>query len=83
VERLIQRDPDVTRLLDRLERRGLIQRGRDDRDRRVVRTRITAAGLELLVSLDDVVNDLHARLVGHMSDRQLGDLRRLIEELSS
>lgn len=83
VDRLIQRDPDVTRLLDRLERRGLIARGRDDRDRRVVRTRITGAGLELLVSLDDVVNEMHAKLIGHMSDRQLGDLRRLIEEIST
>src|SRR5690349_18138329 len=53
IERLIQRDPDVTRLLDRLERRGLIDRGRDSRDRRVVRTRITAEGLEIIASLDD------------------------------
>jgi hypothetical protein len=48
-----------------------------------VRTRITAEGLELLASLDDVVNDMHAKLVGHMSDRQLADLRRLIEEIST
>ena len=83
IDRLIQRDPDVTRLLDRLERRGLIDRGRDSRDRRVVRTRITAEGLELVASLDDAVNDLHAKLIGHMSDRQLADLRRLIEEIST
>ena len=82
VERLIQRDPDVTRLLDRLEKRGLIDRGRDLEDRRVVRTRITQTGLELLASLDDTVNDLHDRLVGHLTDKQLADLRRLIEEIS-
>jgi DNA-binding MarR family transcriptional regulator len=82
VERLIQRDPDVTRLLDRLEKRGLIDRGRDLEDRRVVRTRITQTGLDLIASLDDTVNDLHHRLVGHLTDKQLADLRRLIEEIS-
>lgn len=82
VGRLIQRDPDVTRLLDRLERRGLIRRDRDSADRRIVRSHITLAGLEVLASLDDPVNELHARHVGHLSDRQLGDLRKLIEEIS-
>ena len=81
--RLIQRDPDVTRLMDRLERRGLLQRWRDPDDRRVVRTHITTAGLDLLASLDGPVNDLHARHLGHLSDRQLADLRKLIEEISS
>src|SRR5713226_6186305 len=47
-ERMINRDPDITRLVDRLERRGLVQRSRDKRDRRVITTRITGAGLELL-----------------------------------
>jgi DNA-binding MarR family transcriptional regulator len=83
VERLIQRDPDVTRLLDRLERRGLIERNRDSNDRRIVRTCITEAGLELLASLDDAVNLMHARHLGHLSDQQLGDLRRLIEEVTT
>src|SRR6186713_2748750 len=82
VERLIQRDPDVTRLLDRLEKRGLIDRGRDLEDRRVVRTRITQTGLDLIASLDDTMDDLHHRLIGHLSDKQLADLRRLIEEIS-
>lgn len=82
IERLIQRDPDVTRLLDRLEKRGLIDRGRDLEDRRVVRTRITQAGLDLIASLDDTVNDLHHRLVGHLTDKQVADLRRLVEEIS-
>ncbi len=82
IDRLIQRDPDVTRLLDRLERRGLIDRGRDSRDRRIVRTRITEKGLEMLASLDHPVDDLHARRVGHLSDRQMADLRALLEELT-
>jgi DNA-binding MarR family transcriptional regulator len=82
IERLVQRDPDVTRLHDRLERRGLIERRRDDRDRRIVRTRITEAGLELLASLDDPVNQVHTRLVGRLTDRQVSELRRLIEDVS-
>ena len=47
-ERLVSPGPDVTRLLDRLEQRGLVLRQRDAGDRRVVRARITAAGLALL-----------------------------------
>ena len=82
IDRLIQRDPDVTRLLDRLERRGLIDRGRDSRDRRIVRTRITPRGLEMLATLDEPVDELHQRRVGHLSDRQLGELRKLLEELT-
>ena len=82
IDRLIQRDPDVTRLLDRLERRGLIDRGRDSRDRRIVRTRITERGMEALAALDEPVDELHARRVGHLSDRQMADLRKLLEELT-
>jgi len=82
IDRLIQRDPDVTRLIDRLERRGLVERTRDKDDRRVVRGRITDKGLEILASLDAPIDGLHARHVGHLTDRQLGDLRKLIEEIS-
>jgi len=81
IDRMIQRDPDVTRLMNRLERRGLILRGRDAQDRRVVRTRISAAGLDLLAALDAPVDALHDQHLGHLSDRQLSDLRKLIEGL--
>jgi DNA-binding MarR family transcriptional regulator len=81
IERMIQRDPDVTRLLDRLERRGLIERSRDTRDRRIVRTCITETGLSLLASLDRPVDDLHHRHLGRLSDRRLAELRELTEVL--
>jgi len=71
---LIQHDPDVTRLLDRLDRRGLIARGRDTKDRRVVRTRITDAGLALLAELDAPVDALHKRQLGHVSEARLDTL---------
>ena len=75
---LIRHDPDVTRLLDRLERNGLIARARDERDRRVVRTRITAAGLALLAELDGPVDELHHRQLGHMSGDSLSSLQELL-----
>ena len=63
-ERMLTHDPDMTRLLDRLEARGLIERFRDKADRRVVRAHITAAGRELLAGLDEPVKALASRAVG-------------------
>ena len=56
---MISHDPDITRLLDRMEKRGLITRERQTDDRRVVKTCVTAKGLELLKALDQPVRDLH------------------------
>ena len=78
-EQLIHKDPDVTRLVDRLKRRQLIERSRDPRDRRVVRTRITAKGLALLASLDEPLDALHERQLGHLDERQLADLQALAQ----
>ncbi|HYN10263.1 MAG TPA: MarR family transcriptional regulator [Vicinamibacterales bacterium] len=77
---LFRHDPDVTRLMDRLEKRGLIERTREVQDRRVVRTRITPPGLELLDGLDAPVDHLHERQLGHMSERQLSSLKTLLTE---
>ena len=79
-DRLIRHDPDVTRLLDRLERRHLIERSREPSDRRVVRTRITAEGLAALGRLDAEVDALHERQLGHMSPERLAQLMGLIQE---
>jgi DNA-binding MarR family transcriptional regulator len=78
--RMITRDPDITRLLDRIEKRGLISRNRHDQDRRVVLTRITGEGLALLERLDEPVLDLHRRLFGHLGAERLETLRQLLEE---
>lgn len=77
---LIQHDPDVTRLIDRLEKRGLVERERDTKDRRVVRGRITKAGVALLAELDDPVDELHARQLGHIGSKRLADLVALLDE---
>jgi DNA-binding MarR family transcriptional regulator len=75
--RLISRDPDITRLLDRLEARGLIARTREAQDRRVVKTRITEEGLRLLAELDQPVSDLHRRQLSHLREKQLRQLSTL------
>ena len=78
--RLVRHDPDVTRLMDRLEKRGLIERAREQQDRRIVRTRITTSGLDLLESLDAPVDRLHDQQLGHMSERRLTELKALLAE---
>src|SRR5438105_3458814 len=65
--RLISRAPDITRLLDKLEQRGLVARERPADNRRVVRVGITLAGLALLKELDAPVRDCHARQLGHLT----------------
>ena len=76
--RMISRDPDITRLLDRLERRALIARCRDNPDRRTVLTRITPEGLQLLARLDAPLTAIHRRLLGHLGPRRLRSLSQLL-----
>ena len=81
--RMIARDPDITRLMDRLERRRLITRGRAREDRRFVATRLTKAGLELVNSLDRPIEQTHQELMKQMTAKKLGQLVRLLETLRS
>jgi DNA-binding MarR family transcriptional regulator len=78
-DRMLTKDPDVTRLIDRLEGRGLIQRARSDQDRRVVRTRITAAGLDVLARLDEPSDRWTRGQLGHLTKTELRDFIRLLE----
>jgi DNA-binding MarR family transcriptional regulator len=77
-ERLVAQVPDVTRLLDRMEEAGLILRERDTIDRRLVTTRITAAGLRLLKEMEVPVAEMHDRQLGHLSRSQLKTLIELL-----
>ena len=76
--RMITRDPDVTRLLDRMEKRGLISRSRERRDRRLVLARITPKGLKLVNRLDEPVRKIHRKQLGHMGKRRLRALAELL-----
>jgi DNA-binding MarR family transcriptional regulator len=76
--RMITRDPDITRLLDRLEKRALISRCRESKDRRMVLTRITPAGLKLLAELDEPVQQAHRGQLGHMGKERLKALSELL-----
>jgi DNA-binding MarR family transcriptional regulator len=80
-ERMISHDPDMTRLLDRMEKRGLITRQRQTDDRRVIKTRIAPAGLALLKSLDQPVRELHKRQFHHLPSARLKTLAELLEEV--
>ena len=80
-DRMISRDPDITRLLDRMETHGWITRQREKQDRRVVKTRITEEGLTVLKKLDQPVRELHKGQFSHMSASQLKSLAKLLEEV--
>jgi DNA-binding MarR family transcriptional regulator len=80
-ERMISRDPDVTRLMDRMEARGLITRERTANDRRIVVIKLTKAGRELVDSLDVGVSAFHAKLVGRLGATKLRKLIDLLEEV--
>jgi DNA-binding MarR family transcriptional regulator len=80
-DRMISHDPDMTRLLDRMEKRGLITRERQVNDRRVVRTRITAAGLDILKKLDAPVQELHRRQFRTLVPARLKNLAAALEEV--
>jgi DNA-binding MarR family transcriptional regulator len=76
--RLVSRAPDITRLLDRLEARGLVTRDRSHVNRRVVQVGLTEAGLALLKELAVPLAQCHRRQLGHLSDRDLQCLVQLL-----
>jgi len=76
--RMITRDPDITRLLDRMEKRSLISRCREAQDRRTVLTRITPEGLKLLSRLDEPVQNAHRAQLGHLGRERLKALCDLL-----
>jgi DNA-binding MarR family transcriptional regulator len=79
-DRMISHDPDITRLLDRMEKRGLIRRERQKDDRRVVKTHITSQGLELLKPLDQPMRELHKQQFRHMPAKRVKNLVELLEQ---
>ena len=80
-ERLINRDPDVTRLLDRMEHGGLIKRTREAKDRRVITVRITDEGLQILKQFDQPVDVLHRIQFDSLSQSELKTLVDLLQKI--
>src|SRR5271163_2606053 len=75
--RMVTRDSDITRVLDRLEKRSLVTRCRESKDRRTVWTRITPEGLDLLARLDGPIRTTHRKLLGHLGIERLSLLAEL------
>lgn len=78
--RLVSRAPDITRLLDRLQERGLVDRERTPEDRRTVRVGITGGGAALLEKLSSEVRECHERQLGHLSQAELRTLTELLRK---
>jgi DNA-binding MarR family transcriptional regulator len=78
-DRMITADPDITRLLSRLKALKLLRQERDKRDRRVVWTHISPAGLELLAEMDPVIQQSPVEMMGHLNQAELVEFVRLLE----
>lgn len=78
-ERLVSRAPDITRMLDRLETRGLLTRTRSNTDRRAVLVAISTSGLALLDRIAGPLRDCHRRQLGHLSAAELESLTALLK----
>jgi DNA-binding MarR family transcriptional regulator len=80
-DRMITRDPDVTRLIDRLIKQGLVRRERDTDDRRVVLVEVTGAGLALLTRLDTPAGEYTDSAMAGLKPQQLRTLDTLLNEV--
>jgi len=80
-ERMIHRDSDITRLMDRLVKSSLIERTRLENDRRVVLTKITENGLKVLAKLDRPVQQCNKEYLGRISKTKLTTLINILEEV--
>jgi DNA-binding MarR family transcriptional regulator len=80
-DRMITSDPDITRLLDRIEKLGWIERARSTKDRRVVLAKISRKGLELLKEMDGPIEEFNQEHSKHLSEKKLRDLIALLAEV--
>ena len=76
--RMLNRDPDITRLVDRMVKRGLVERQRQEEDRRVVKVSVTKSGLDLVKKFDKRVLELHEQQLGHVGKKRLAELAKLL-----
>ena len=79
--RMIERAPDITRLIDRLEKQKLVERDRSDKDRRMSVTKITQKGLNVVNELQPVIEKKHKEITKNLTDAECSKLSQLIEKL--
>jgi DNA-binding MarR family transcriptional regulator len=77
-DRLVSRAPDITRLLDRLEAKGLVERVRPPEDRRQVLACITQSGMDLLHRIAEPLQACHQRQLGHLNPEEVEQLTALL-----
>ncbi len=82
-ERMIERTPGITRLVDRLEKKGLVERQRSTEDRRQVVVRLTRAGRDTLAPIDRAIDKLDAEVLGKLTQTELKQLLKLLERVFS
>ena len=75
---MVTREPDVTRLVDKLVTAGWVQRARSEEDRRVVSVSLTASGKKLVEKLDEPMMDLHRKTLGHLTKTEIKEFNRLL-----
>jgi MarR family transcriptional regulator, organic hydroperoxide resistance regulator len=80
-ERMITHDPDITRLLNRLEDRGFVERRGTKHDRRVIYGTVTAAGLKLLREMDGPIERQGREMLCHVGQDKLKQLIKLLERV--
>ncbi len=81
IVRMIDRAPDITRLIDRLEKSGLVKRDRTNEDRRKSITKITDKGLKLVSDIQPMIDKVHKEFTGKLTDEQCRELSKLVEKL--
>lgn len=77
---MVTRDPDVTRLIDRLEKLKMVRRRRCENDRRVIWIHVTPPGSSTLRKLHEPIRALLRKLLGHLGGRKLNNLSTLLFE---
>ena len=79
--RMVERAPGITRMLDRLEKKGWIRRSRGTADRRCVTVRISPSGLALLAGLDDTISAADDHMVNVLTDKELTTMIQQLDRI--
>ncbi len=79
--RMIEKAPNATRLADKLLDKGLIERCRSDKDRRIVHVRITKMGLDLLKELDEIDAGPQVEFMNRLTIKDAREVSRVLEKL--